>query len=65
MKLIDFGFSDYIDDDGTGIGPWRVSCTMFKEKDENGVEKLVYDFDGTGMFHLFPGYTVHYSIVSP
>ncbi|KIJ53509.1 hypothetical protein M422DRAFT_241749 [Sphaerobolus stellatus SS14] len=40
-------FEDYMDDDGTGLGPWRVACTMFKETDEHGVERLVYDFDGT------------------
>ncbi|KAJ7755337.1 Hydantoinase/oxoprolinase-domain-containing protein [Mycena maculata] len=29
-------------------GPWKVSCTMFKEPLEDGSgERLVYDFDGT------------------
>ncbi|KAJ7237290.1 Hydantoinase/oxoprolinase-domain-containing protein [Mycena haematopus] len=41
-------FSDWMDDDGTGMGPWKVSCTMFKEPLEDGSgERLVYDFDGT------------------
>ncbi|KAF7289919.1 hypothetical protein MIND_01366800 [Mycena indigotica] len=41
-------FSDWMDDDGTGIGPWKVSCTMFKEPLEDGTgDRLVYDFDGT------------------
>ncbi|KAF7349308.1 hypothetical protein MSAN_01720300 [Mycena sanguinolenta] len=29
-------FSDWMDDDGTGMGPWKVSCTMFKEPLEDG-----------------------------
>jgi 5-oxoprolinase (ATP-hydrolysing) len=38
-----------MDDDGTGLGPWKVSCTMFKEPLEDGSgERLVYDFEGTG-----------------
>ncbi|KAJ7770468.1 Hydantoinase/oxoprolinase-domain-containing protein [Mycena metata] len=41
-------FTDWMDDDGTGMGPWKVSCTMFKEPLEDGTgERLVYDFDGT------------------
>ncbi|KAK7046636.1 Hydantoinase/oxoprolinase-domain-containing protein [Favolaschia claudopus] len=41
-------FHDWMDDDGTGLGPWKVSCTMFKEPLEDGSgERLVYDFDGT------------------
>ncbi|KAJ7695422.1 Hydantoinase/oxoprolinase-domain-containing protein [Mycena rosella] len=41
-------FTDWMDDDGTGMGPWKVSCTMFKEPLEDGSgERLVYDFDGT------------------
>lgn len=41
-------FTDWMDDDGTGMGPWKVSCTMFKEPLEDGSgERLIYDFDGT------------------
>ncbi|KAJ7274998.1 Hydantoinase/oxoprolinase-domain-containing protein [Mycena rebaudengoi] len=41
-------FTDWMDDDGTGLGPWKVSCTMFKEPLEDGSgERLVYDFEGT------------------
>ncbi|KAF7350406.1 hypothetical protein MVEN_01345400 [Mycena venus] len=41
-------FSDWMDDDGTGMGPWKVSCSMWKEPLEDGSgERLVYDFDGT------------------
>lgn len=36
-----------MDDDGTGVGPWKVCCTMFKEKNKDGDDMLVYDFDGT------------------
>ncbi|KAF2748554.1 hypothetical protein M011DRAFT_493847 [Sporormia fimetaria CBS 119925] len=35
-------FTDFIDDDGHGIGPYAISCTMQKEGD-----KLVFDWDGT------------------
>ena len=35
-------FEDWIDDDGQGVGPWRIACTMAKE---NG--KLKFDFSGT------------------
>ncbi|CAK5268563.1 unnamed protein product [Mycena citricolor] len=35
-------FEDWIDDDGRGIGPWKVACTMSKS---NGILKL--DFTGT------------------
>ncbi|KAJ3343233.1 hypothetical protein HDU93_009217 [Gonapodya sp. JEL0774] len=33
---------DWIDDDGTGIGPWKIACTMSKM---NG--KLKFDWTGT------------------
>lgn len=35
-------FTDFIDDDGQGIGPYAISCSMQKEGD-----KLVFDWDGT------------------
>ncbi|KAJ7178558.1 5-oxoprolinase [Mycena crocata] len=35
-------FEDWIDDDGRGLGPWKVACTMSKK---NGI--LKFDFDGT------------------
>ena len=35
-------FEDWIDDDGQGIGPWKVACRMEKK---NG--KLCFDFTGT------------------
>ena len=35
-------FEDWIDDDGQGIGPWKIACTMSKE---NG--RLQFDFSGT------------------
>ncbi|CAK5272605.1 unnamed protein product [Mycena citricolor] len=48
---VKMSFEDWMDDDGTGWGPWKVRCAMFKEVfvGENGVEeeRLVYDFDGT------------------
>jgi 5-oxoprolinase (ATP-hydrolysing) len=58
-------FTDFIDDDGNGIGPYAISCTMQKEGD-----KLVFDWDGTSpqsntsmnfylsitMFKMFIGY---------
>ncbi|KAF5357830.1 hypothetical protein D9756_001803 [Leucocoprinus leucothites] len=40
-------FEDYIDDDGFGVGPWKVACTMRKEPNEKGDEVVVLDFDGT------------------
>lgn len=36
-----------MDDDGTGVGPWKVCCSMFKEKNADGEDMLVYDFEGT------------------
>ncbi|KAL6161819.1 hypothetical protein ACJBU6_00918 [Exserohilum turcicum] len=58
-------FTDFIDDDGQGVGPYAISCSM---KKENG--KLVFDWDGTSpqsstsmnfylsvtMFKMFIGY---------
>lgn len=35
-------FTDFIDDDGHGVGPWAITCSM---KKVNG--KLTFDFDGT------------------
>lgn len=35
-------FTDFVDDDGSGVGPWVVKCTMKKEG-----RKLVFDWDGT------------------
>jgi 5-oxoprolinase (ATP-hydrolysing) len=35
-------FTDFIDDDGQGIGPYAIACSMQKEGD-----KLVFDWDGT------------------
>ncbi len=35
-------FEDYIDDDGIGMGPYKMACTMWREDD-----LLVFDFDGT------------------
>ena len=58
-------FTDFIDDDGQGVGPYAISCSMQKEGD-----KLVFDWDGTSpqsntsmnfylsktMFKIFIGY---------
>jgi 5-oxoprolinase (ATP-hydrolysing) len=58
-------FTDFIDDDGHGIGPYAISCRMHKEGG-----KLVFDWDGTSpqsnssmnfylsitMFKMFIGY---------
>ena len=35
-------FTDFIDDDGQGIGPYAITCSM---KKQNG--KLIFDWDGT------------------
>lgn len=35
-------FEDWIDDDGKGIGPWKIACTMTKESG-----RLKFDFTGT------------------
>ncbi|KAJ6463755.1 Hydantoinase/oxoprolinase-domain-containing protein [Mycena vulgaris] len=42
-------FTDYIDDDANGLGPWRITCRMWKEPapDVYGGKRLVFDFDGT------------------
>jgi 5-oxoprolinase (ATP-hydrolysing) len=58
-------FTDFVDDDGSGVGPWVVKCEM---KKEDG--KLVFDWAGTSpqsnralnfylsttMFKMFCGY---------
>jgi len=35
-------FEDYICDDGLGMGPYRIACTMWREG-----EKCIFDFNGT------------------
>ena len=35
-------FSDYICDDGMGMGPYKIKCKMWREGD-----KAIFDFDGT------------------
>ena len=35
-------FEDYICDDGMGYGPYKLSCTMWREGD-----KVIFDFEGT------------------
>jgi N-methylhydantoinase B len=35
-------FEDYVDDDGKGLGPYKMACTMWREDD-----LLVFDFEGT------------------
>lgn len=35
-------FEDYIDDDGTGMGPYKIACTLWREG-----EKMILDFTGT------------------
>jgi 5-oxoprolinase (ATP-hydrolysing) len=35
-------FTDFIDDNGLGVGPWAICCSMQKKG-----EKLVFDWDGT------------------
>ena len=35
-------FTDYIDDDGMGMGPYKVVCTMWREGD-----LVIFDFEGT------------------
>jgi N-methylhydantoinase B len=35
-------FEDYICDDGRGMGPYKIACTMWREG-----EKCIFDFDGT------------------
>ena len=35
-------FEDYICDDGSGMGPYRIKCSMWRDKD-----KVIFDFDGT------------------
>ncbi|EOO02652.1 putative hydantoin utilization protein a protein [Phaeoacremonium minimum UCRPA7] len=35
-------FTDFIDDNGHGLGPWNISCSMQKEGN-----RLIFDWDGT------------------
>jgi len=35
-------FEDYICDDGVGMGPYKISCAMWREGD-----KVIWDFEGT------------------
>ncbi|MGD9603516.1 MAG: hydantoinase B/oxoprolinase family protein [Gammaproteobacteria bacterium] len=35
-------FEDYICDDGMGMGPYRIACTMWREG-----ERVIFDFTGT------------------
>ena len=35
-------FEDWIDDDGQGVGPWKIACTMSKEEG-----RLKFDFSET------------------
>ncbi|KAL5002629.1 Hydantoinase/oxoprolinase-domain-containing protein [Aspergillus recurvatus] len=73
VKIIesDFGdepstFTDFVDDDGHGVGPWALTCTMTKIKGN----RLLFDWSGTSpqsdhsinfylsetMFRMFIGY---------
>jgi 5-oxoprolinase (ATP-hydrolysing) len=66
-------FTDFIDDDGQGVGPYAIACSMQKEGD-----KLVFDWDGTSpqsntsmnyylsitMFKMFIGYYGKFRLVS-
>ncbi|KAG7092205.1 hypothetical protein E1B28_008572 [Marasmius oreades] len=40
-------FEDFIDDDGHGIGPWKIACRMEKQVNSEGSTIVVLDFDGT------------------
>ena len=35
-------FEDYIDDDGVGMGPYKIACTLWREGD-----MAIFDFNGT------------------
>jgi len=35
-------FEDYIDDDGLGMGPYKVACHLWREGD-----RVIFDFEGT------------------
>ncbi len=35
-------FEDYVCDDGLGMGPYKIKCSMWREGD-----KVIFDFDGT------------------
>lgn len=37
-----FYFEDYIDDDGIGMGPYKVACSLWREGDV-----AIFDFEGT------------------
>ncbi|KAL4809453.1 Hydantoinase/oxoprolinase-domain-containing protein [Aspergillus unguis] len=69
----DFGdepktFTDFVDDDGHGVGPWALTCTMTKVKGN----RLSFDWSGTSpqsdhsinfylsetMFRMFIGYYI-------
>ncbi|KAL4742853.1 Hydantoinase/oxoprolinase-domain-containing protein [Aspergillus similis] len=73
VKIIesDFGdkpstFTDFVDDDGHGVGPWALTCTMTKIEGN----RLLFDWSGTSpqsdhsinfylsetMFRMFIGY---------
>ena len=39
-------FEDYLCDDGSGYGPYKIKCTMWRETGPSG-EKVVLDFEGT------------------
>lgn len=59
-------FTDFVDDDGHGVGPWELTCRMRKTPDN----RLQFDWDGTApqsehpinfyfseaMFKMFVGY---------
>uniref|UniRef100_A0A0W0FFU6 PI-PLC Y-box domain-containing protein n=1 Tax=Moniliophthora roreri TaxID=221103 RepID=A0A0W0FFU6_MONRR len=40
-------FEDHIDDDGFGVGPWRIACKMEKQKNAVGEATVLFDFEGT------------------
>jgi N-methylhydantoinase B len=42
MRKLARYFEDFICDDGMGMGPYKISCTMWREG-----EKVIFDFDGT------------------
>ncbi|MCY4239795.1 MAG: hydantoinase B/oxoprolinase family protein [Rhodospirillaceae bacterium] len=35
-------FEDFIDDDGLGMGPYKIACTMWREG-----KRVIFDFEGT------------------
>ncbi|KAF5376570.1 hypothetical protein D9757_008258 [Collybiopsis confluens] len=40
-------FEDFIDDDGHGLGPWKIACTLSKRQDAEKGEVVCFDFNGT------------------